>query len=132
MEVVLLEEPLADRRPHPQPHRQRHDGRELLGRRLAAEQVHRVHQRAAAAELERVEVAVGLEHRGEVQALLGGDAAPEAVADADLRGDRRRGRRPPRARRAPPAGPAGPGSPSEPPYLSLRRFSPGARNDEIR
>ena len=75
LERVLLEEPLAAH-PHPEPHRHRHRGRELADRRVAAEEVHRVHQRAAAAQLQGVEGAVGLQQPREVERLLAASDPP--------------------------------------------------------
>src|SRR6478735_6937047 len=87
LEGVLLEEAATHGRPHAEPDHRGHGRRELRDRGLAAEEVHRVHQRRPAAELERVEAAVGLEQRGVLERLVGRDAALEAVGDRDLRRD---------------------------------------------
>ena len=59
-------------------------------RRLAAEEVHRVGQRAPAGELERVERAVRLEHAGEGDALVEPEPAGHPVGHVELRGHRHR------------------------------------------
>ena len=87
LEGVGLEEALAHRRLHAEAYDEGHRRGELLQRRLAAEEVHRVHQRRAAAELEGVEGAVGLEQLGVLEPGVGRHAALEAVGQRDLRGD---------------------------------------------
>ena len=50
-------------------------GAELARGRVAPEEVHRVGERAAAGELDRIERAVGLEERGDLDAVVEPEAA---------------------------------------------------------
>ena len=74
LEGILLEEPRPDH-PEPGPERRRQGGGELHPRRLPPEQVHGIGQRAPPGQLEGVEGAVGLEHAGELDALVQPQAA---------------------------------------------------------
>ena len=67
-----------------EPHRCGQRGAELLQRRVAAEEVHRVGQRAAPGELQRIERAVGLEEPGDLDALVEPQAAVDAVGHVEL------------------------------------------------
>ncbi len=67
-----------------QPHRCGQGGAELLQRRVAPEEVHRVGQRAAPGELQRIERAVGLEEPGDLDALVEPQAAVDAVGHVEL------------------------------------------------
>ena len=98
----------------------------LVDRDLATEQVHRVLQRAAAGELERVERAVGLEQPGDLEALVEPQPARHAVGHVELRDDRHLGRRRLRDRAHDLAGEAG-SVLQLPPNLSPRLLRLGLR-----
>ena len=74
--------------PHHRPDRLRHHLDELLDRRPAAEEVHRVEQRAAPGHLEGVDGAVLLDPLRGLDGLLDGDPAPDAVGHVELGEDR--------------------------------------------
>ncbi len=86
-ERVVLEEPGA-RHLEPEPEGRGKGGREFGARRLATEEVHRVGERAPPGELERVEMAVLLEHPGDSDALVEPEPAGHPVGHVELRGDR--------------------------------------------
>ena len=94
--------------------------------RLPPEQVHRVGQRAAPGQLEGVEDAVGLEHAGELDALLQPETAVYPVGHVELGRHRRLV---PDRLLAPPRPPDGERARLArlPPQRSVRRFSFGAQ-----
>ncbi len=84
LERVLREDPMAED-PQAEPDEARLRRRELLHRDVAPEEVHPVEQRAPAGELERVEVTVGLEEPGELEALVEPEPAVDTVGHVELR-----------------------------------------------
>ena len=112
--------------PEAEPDRPRQRGPELLQRCVAAEEVHRIGQRAAPGELQRIERAVGLEEPGDLDALVEPQAPWHAVGHVELgrhrhvgRGGVRTVRRTARAKRA--------RFSTEPPNWSSRRLSFGLK-----
>ena len=100
----------------------------LLDRCFAPEQEHRVRERAAARERERVERTVGFQHARDLDALLQPQAAVDAVGHVQLGGHRDAVGARRRAPRARPAAGTALGVSSGPPHASVRRFSFGERN----
>ncbi len=87
---VFAQELLAGH-PHAPAQRRFEGGGELLERGVAAEQVHRVEQRAARGQFEGVQAAVVLQPLRGLQRLLDADAAAHAVGHVELGGHRDRG-----------------------------------------
>ena len=103
--------------------------RHLLDRRLAAEEVHRVLERAATGELERVEHAVGLEQPRHLEALVEPDPAGKPSAMFEL-GDAPPCRGPTASRTARVTWRGNSARLSTlPPHRSVRLLSPGLRNE---
>ena len=85
---VALEEAVADDA-EPEPDGRRQRGAELGQWRVTPEEVHRVGERAAPGELQRIERAVRLEQRGDLDALVEPQASVHAVGHVELGRDRR-------------------------------------------
>ena len=108
---------------------------ELLERGVPAEQVHRVEQRAARGQLQRVQPAVVLQPLGGLQRLLDGDAAPARRRPCSAWRSPRWGRSEPlhlaAHRQHDAAGHLARFS-SDPPNSSVRRLTSGDRNELAR
>ena len=85
---VALEEAVADDA-EPEPDGRRQRGAELGQRRVAPEEVHRVGERAAPGELERIERAVRFEEPGDLDALVEPQSPLHAVGHVELGRDGR-------------------------------------------